>query len=429
MFGKPRVDRSSQFLTLAMIDFQRYNLDNGLKLIVHQDRTTPLIAVNILYDVGARDEHPEHTGFAHLFEHLMFEGSANIAEYDNALQMAGGENNAFTTNDITNYYLTIPKQNIETALWLESDRMLELFFSEEKLNIQKDVVSEEYRQSYLNQPYGDVWALLRSLVYKVHPYQWPTIGKSIDHVKNATVSQVKDFFYRFYRPNNAIVVLTGDIEPEMAYNLVKKWFGDIPSGIDYKRNLPAEPVQNAERRLRVQRDVPFDEIYMAFPTGKRLDHDFYTTDLLTDILAGGSSARLKENLVKKKKIFSEANAWVTGSIDNGFLAIMGKLHTNQTIENAEKAIWEELQDLKNNPVSERELQKVKNKLEASNTFAETGILSKAMNLAYYELLGDADLLNHQNEKYFAINADELMNAANDIINPAKANILYYLAKK
>ncbi len=412
-----------------MIDFQRYILDNGLKLIVHQDRTTPLVAVNILYDVGARDEHPEHTGFAHLFEHLMFEGSANIPEYDNALQMAGGENNAFTTNDITNYYLTIPKQNIETALWLESDRMLELAFSEEKLNIQKDVVSEEYRQSYLNQPYGDVWALLRSLVYKVHPYQWPTIGKSIDHVKNATLEQVKDFFYQFYRPNNAVMVLTGDIEPNLAFDLVKKWFGDIPAGAKYKRNLPAETVQNADRRLKVERDVPFDEIYMAFPTGKRLDYSFYTTDLLTDILAGGSSARLRENLVKKKKIFSEANAWITGSIDNGFLAVMGKLHKDQSIENAEKAIWEELQNLKNNPVSERELQKVKNKLEASNTFAEAGILSKAMNLAYYELLGDADLLNHQTEKYFAIDAGELQKAANDILNPYKANVLHYRANK
>jgi zinc protease len=412
-----------------MIDFRQYSLDNGLKLIVHQDRTTPLVAVNILYDVGARDEHPEHTGFAHLFEHLMFEGSANIPEYDNALQMAGGENNAFTTNDITNYYLTIPKQNIETALWLESDRMLELAFSEEKLNIQKDVVSEEYRQSYLNQPYGDVWALLRSLVYKVHPYQWPTIGKSIDHVKNATLAQVKDFFYKFYRPNNAIMVLTGDIDPDLAFDLVKKWFGDIPAGNGYTRNLSAEPMQTSERRLRVERDVPFDEIYMAFPTEKRLDHSFYTTDLLTDLLASGSSARLRENLVKKKKIFSEANAWVTGSIDNGFLAVMGKLHKDQSVENAETAIWEELQDLKNNPVSERELQKVKNKLEASNTFAEAGILSKAMNLAYYELLGNADILNHQTEKYFAIDAGELQEAANDILKPDKANLLHYMAKK
>ena len=411
-----------------MIDFQRYILDNGLKLIVHQDRTTPLVAVNVLYDVGARDEHPEHTGFAHLFEHLMFEGSVNIPEYDNALQMAGGENNAFTTNDITNYYLTIPRQNIETALWLESDRMLELAFSEEKLNIQKNVVSEEYRQSYLNQPYGDVWALLRKLVYKVHPYQWPTIGKSIDHVKNATLRQVKDFFYHFYRPNNAIMVLTGDIEPDMAHELVKKWFGDIPAGVEYERNLPVESVQTAGRRLTVERDVPFDEIYIAFPTGKRLDYSFYTTDLLTDLLAGGSSARLRENLVKKKKIFSEANAWVTGSIDNGFLAVMGKLHKNQSIENAEKAIWEELQDLKNNPVSERELQKVKNKLEASHTFSEAGILSKAMNLAYYELLGDADLLNHQTEKYFTIDAGELQKAANEILVPDRSNVLYYKAK-
>ena len=408
-----------------MVEFKRFTLNNGLKLIVHQDNTTPLIAVNVLYDIGARDEDPDRTGFAHLFEHLMFEGSVNVSEYDSQLQFAGGENNAFTTNDITNYYLTIPKQNIETALWLESDRMLELAFSQEKLDIQKNVVSEEYRQSYLNQPYGDVWALLRSLVYKVHPYQWPTIGKSIDHVTNATLDQVKEFFFKYYRPNNAILVLAGDIEPERAFELVNKWFGDIPSGSENKRKLPVEPGQSDPRRQVVERDVPFNEIYVAFPTGKRLEQDFYTSDLLTDILAGGSSARLMENLVKKRKIFSEANAWITGSIDKGFLAIMGKLHNNQSMKLAEELIWEEINGLKHNLVPENELQKVKNKLEASNTFAKAGILSKAMNLAYYELLGDADILNHQNEKYFSVQPSHLQNAANEIFTLSKSSVLEY----
>jgi predicted Zn-dependent peptidase len=408
-----------------MVEFKRFTLDNGLKLIVHQDNTTPLIAVNVLYDVGARDEDPDRTGFAHLFEHLMFEGSVNVSEYDNELQLAGGENNAFTTNDITNYYLTIPKQNIETALWLESDRMLELAFSQEKLDIQKNVVSEEYRQSYLNQPYGDVWALLRSLVYKVHPYQWSTIGKSIDHVKNATLSQVKDFFFKYYRPNNAILVLAGDIEPERAFELVNKWFGDIPPGPEIKRKLPEEPDQKEYRRHVVERDVPFNEIYIAFPTGKRLEQDFYISDLITDILAGGSSARLMENLVKKRKLFSETNAWISGSIDKGFLAIMGKLHNNQSMKLAEELIWEEINDLKNNLVPEKELQKVKNKLEATNTFGKAGILSKAMNLAYYELLGDADILNHQNEKYFSVQPSHLLNAANEIFTLSKSSVLEY----
>lgn len=408
-----------------MVEFKRFTLDNGLKLIVHQDNTTPLIAVNVLYDVGARDEDPDRTGFAHLFEHLMFEGSINVSEYDNELQLAGGENNAFTTNDITNYYLTIPKQNIEIALWLESDRMLELAFSQEKFDIQKNVVSEEYRQSYLNQPYGDVWALLRSLVYKLHPYQWSTIGKSIDHVKNATLRQVKEFFFKYYRPNNAILVLAGDIDPLRAFELVNKWFGDIPPGPEIKREIPEEPEQAESRRQVVERDVPFNEIYIAFPTGKRLDQDFYTSDLITDILAGGSSSRLMENLVKKRKLFSEANAWISGSIDKGFLAIMGKLHNNQSMKLAEEFIWEEINALKNNLVPEKELQKVKNKLEASNTFAKAGILSKAINLAYYELLGDADILNHQNEKYFSVEPSQLQNAANEIFILSKSSVLEY----
>ncbi|MFN2395653.1 MAG: M16 family metallopeptidase [Bacteroidales bacterium] len=408
-----------------MVEFKRFTLDNGLKLIVHQDNTTPLIAVNVLYDVGARDEDPDRTGFAHLFEHLMFEGSVNITEYDNELQLAGGDNNAFTTNDITNYYLTIPRQNLETALWLESDRMVELAFSQEKLDIQKNVVSEEYRQSYLNQPYGDVWALLRSLIYKVHPYQWSTIGKSIDHVTNATLDQVKEFFFKYYRPNNAILVLAGDIDPHRAFEMVNKWFGDIPPGPENKRILPVEPGQSEPRREVVERDVPFNEIYLAFPTGRRLDQNFYTSDLLTDILAGGTSARLMENLVKKRKIFSEANAWITGSIDKGFLAIMGKLHNNQSMKLAEELIWEEINALKNEIIPERELQKIKNKLEASNTFAKAGILSKAMNLAYYELLGDADILNSQNEKYFSIQPSDLQNAANDIFTLSKSSILEY----
>lgn len=411
-----------------MVDFKRFVLDNGLRVLIHHDATTPLVALNIVYHVGARDEHPEQTGFAHLFEHLMFEGSANIAEYDNELQLAGGENNAFTNNDITNYYLTIPKHNLETALWLESDRMLELAFSEEKLRVQKNVVSEEFRQSFLNQPYGDVWMILRPLIYKIHPYQWTTIGKSIDHVQNATLDQVKAFFYKYYRPNNAVLVLSGDLQPEETMDMVKKWFGDIPPAPDFKRNLPQEPPQTSARKREVVRDVPHDEIYMAFHTGTRMDDNFYPTDMITDILAGGRSSRLRENLVKKRKIFSEANAWITGSFDLGFLAISGKLLPGQTMDTARESIWEELNNLKNHPVEAYELQKVKNKLEAANTFAEMGILSRSMNLAYYELLGDADLLNRQTEKYLAITPDEVMHHAREIFKPERVSELNYLAK-
>lgn len=412
-----------------MVNFDRFTLDNGLRLLIHQDKTTPIAAVNILYDVGARDENPEKTGFAHLFEHLMFEGSANVNDYDSALQLAGGENNAFTNNDITNYYLTVPRHNLETAFWLESDRMLRLSFSQDKLDVQKNVVTEEYRQSYLNQPYGDVWLLLRPLIYKVHPYQWPTIGKSISHVQQASLDQVKEFFYRFYRPNNAILVVSGDVEPLKVLELAKKWFGEIPPGPENKRNLPQEPLQTQSRLEIVERDVPFDEIYLAFHTGTRLESSHYTFDLITDILAGGRSSRLKENLVRKRKIFSESNAWISGSIDKGFLAITGKLLQNVSIETAREAIWDEIGELIAKPVDAYDLQKVKNKLEANNTYAEAGILSRSINLAWYELLADADLLNKQTAQYLPITPEDIMNAAAEVFMPHKASELNYLAKK
>jgi zinc protease len=412
-----------------MVEFTRYVLANGLRLLIHRDKTTPIAAVNILYDVGARDEHPDHTGFAHLFEHLMFEGSANVPDFDDALQLAGGENNAFTNNDITNYYLTLPKQNLETALWLESDRMMELAFSEEKLRIQKNVVVEEFRQTHLNQPYGDIWLLLRPLIYKTHPYQWSTIGKNIEHVQNATLHQVKEFFYRYYRPNRAVIVISGDLEPENVREMVEKWFGDIPAGIPLERNLPAETLQNESRKLVVERDVPFDEIYLAFHTGTRLDENFYATDLLTDLLAGGQSGRLRERLVKKRKIFAEANAWISGSLDLGFLALSGKLMKGQTLETAREALLEELDELCCHQAHDYEMQKVKNKSEAASIYSETGILSKSMNLAYYELLGDANILNHHNRLYSSVTAEDVLQTARQIFKPEKLSELHYLARK
>jgi len=411
-----------------MINFDRFVLDNGLRVIIHEDATTPLVAVNLLYDVGARDEHPDQTGFAHLFEHLMFEGSVNIPDYDKALQLAGGENNAFTNNDITNYYLTLPAQNLETALWLESDRMLGLAFSEEKLRIQKNVVTEEFRQNYLNQPYGDIWLLLRPLIYKVHPYQWSTIGKSIEHVQNADLNMVVNFFNRFYNPANAILVISGNVKASKTISLVKKWFGDIPSPVKIKRELPLEPKQTEHRTLVVNRDVPLDEIYIAFHTGTRTENNFFTSDIITDILAGGQSGRLREKLLKKKKIFTEINAWVSGSIDMGFLAVSGKLHKHHTIENAREAIWEELELLTKEPIGQYEFQKIKNKIEASQTYAEVGILSKAINLAYYELLGNADMLNQQIEKYFSQTIEQVQEESQKLFSLEKASELNYLSQ-
>ncbi|MFP4288644.1 MAG: M16 family metallopeptidase [Bacteroidota bacterium] len=410
-----------------MIKFERFTLDNGLRVILHFDPSTPLVAVNTLYDVGARDEDPDHTGFAHLFEHLMFEGSKHIPDYDHELQLAGGENNAFTNNDITNYYLTLPAQNLETALWLESDRMMELAFSEEKLHIQKNIVTEEFRQTFLDQPYGDVMALLRSLVYQVHPYKWSTIGKDIQHISRVTLPQVKDFFYRFYRPNNAIVSIAGNIDMETTRKLVEKWFADIEPGESIVRNLPPEPAQNAKRELTVEKDVPFDEVYLAFHTGTRLDRSFYITDLITDILAGGRSSRMMENLVRKKKIFSEANAFISGSIDTGFLVLTGKIHKGNDVQDALEMLWEEINDLSNHLIDPYELQKVINKTETSNVFSQTGVLPKAMNLAYYELLGDANLINSQDQTYFTISQDDVLQTCKEIFKPSRTNILKYLS--
>ena len=382
-----------------MIEFEKFTLDNGFKVIVHQDTSTPLVAMNILYDVGARDEDPEKTGFAHLFEHLMFGGSVNIPKYDIPLENAGGENNAFTNNDITNYYLTIPKQNLELAFWLESDRMLNLAFSKKSLKVQQHVVIEEFKQSYLNQPYGDVWLLLRPLAYKVHPYQWSTIGKEISHIENATMEDVKAFYKKFYHPNNAIMSVAGNVTTKEIKALTEKWFGPIEPGEKLQRNIPDEPRQTEERSLKAERKVPFDSIYMVYHMYSRKDQSYYASDLLSDILSNGYSSRLYSRLVKEQRLFSEIHAYISGDIDAGLFVINGKLIENVKMEAAEQAIKEELDKLKASLATEVEIQKVKNKIESTLQFSEINILDKAMNLAYAELLGDANHINEEINKY------------------------------
>lgn len=395
---------------------------------MHRDETTPMAAVNLLYDVGARDEDPGRTGFAHLFEHLMFEGSSNIPVYDRPLQFAGGENNAFTTNDITNYYLTLPAQNLEVAFWLESDRMLGLAFSEEKLETQKKVVVEEYRQSYLNQPYGDAWLLLQPLAYEVHPYRWATIGERIEHIRDAQLEDVKDFFGRFYHPGNAILSVSGNVDPHHVFALAEKWFGVIPRGNGYVRRLPEEPPQQQEKRLSVKRDVPQDQIYMAFHMCSRTHRDFHATDLISDLLANGESARLVNKLVHREKLFSEVNAYVTGHLDPGLLILTGQPHREVSIHQAEEALWEEARLLVNEATGERELQKVKNKAEAGHAFTESSILAKAMNLAYYELLGDAALLNSHVDAIFAVQASDIQRVAAEIFTRHNASVMHYCSR-
>jgi len=348
-----------------MIRFNKHTLSNGLRLIIHEDHTLPVAVLNVLYDVGSRDENPEKTGFAHLFEHLMFGGSINIPSYDEPLQRVGGENNAFTSNDLTNYYIQIPSQNLETAFWLESDRMLGLAFSEKSLEVQINVVMEEFKQRYLNQPYGDAWLRLRPLAYKEHPYRWATIGKELAHIEEAKMDDVKAFFHKHYNPSNAILVIAGDINPEEVINLSEKWFGPIPSGQKYIRSLPKEPEQKETRKEIIQAKVPLDALYMAFPIPGKMDRSYYSLDLISDILGKGSSSRLFQNLVKNQSIFSDIHSYLSNDIDPGLLVIEGKLVKGVQLELAEELVWNELQKLTQELVPETELTKVKNKFESS----------------------------------------------------------------
>jgi len=410
-----------------MINFIRFNLENGLRVIVHEDRSTPLVAMNLLYDAGSKDEDPAMTGLAHMFEHLMYCGSANIPEYDLPLQLAGGENNAFTNNDITNYYLTIPSENIETGFWLESDRMLAPDFSQSKLDIQKSVVIEEFKQRYLNQPYGDVMLLLRPLAYTVHPYRWPTIGMEISHLENVSLDDVRNFFSSRYTPGNAVLTLAGNINPDKAYELAVKWFGPIPVRVSSERRLPAEPAQTRERTLTVERSVPADALYKAWHMGSRTSDDFFSLDLLTDLLAGGESGRLYNKLVREKNLFSEINAYITSDIDPGLIILSGKLMKGTDILKAEQAVNEVIDELKDTTLTVRELEKVKNKYESSTVLSNTSILNKAMNLSVYELLGDIHLVNREVEKFRSVTRKMVRDNAVRYLNPDNCTTLFYLS--
>ncbi len=409
-----------------MVDFNRFTLANGLKVLVHEDATTPMAVLNILYDVGARDEDPDQTGFAHLFEHLMFGGSVNIPSYDEPLQRVGGENNAFTSNDITNYYITLPAENIETAFWLESDRMLSLAFSEKSLETQRNVVSEEFKQRYLNQPYGDVWLKLRPLAYKEHAYRWATIGKELAHIEEATMPDVKAFFKKHYNPQNAILVVGGNVRTADVKALAEKWFGSIPAGTPYHRNLPQEPEQTTARTETVYANVPLNAIYIAFKMPERLHPDYHAYDLLSDVLSRGQSSRLYTSLLKEQQLFSEINAYISSSLDAGLFVVEGKLVEGVTMERAEAAIWAELDKLVSTPITDEELTKVKNKVESVLVFSEMGLLDKAMNLAYYELLGDAALLNQETSRFLEVTAEDLQRISRHTFKRQASSTLYYL---
>lgn len=413
-----------------MVSYSRFTLENGLRILVHEDRSTPLVTMNILYDVGSRDEEQGMTGFAHLFEHLMFGGSVNVPDYDLPLQKVGAENNAFTNNDITNYYLTVPADNIETAFWLESDRMLELDFSQKNLDVQKSVVIEEFRQRYLNQPYGDAMLILRPLAYKVHPYRWPTIGMDIAHIENAELENVRKFFYSHYAPNNSILCLSGNITPSKALALADKWFGQIEKRKIKPRNLPSEPVQTEERKTEIERDVPSDAIYKLWHTNTRLSPDFHVLDLVTDLLAGGESGRLQNKLVREKKLFSDINAYITSDIDPGLIILHGNLMKNVSFGTAEEAISDVLEELKKgNGELDRELEKVKNKYESTSVFSNTSILNKAMNLSFYELLDNPELINTEVDEYRKITRDMATDASRKYFVSSNCSTLYYKSSR
>ena len=410
-----------------MIQFEKFTLENGLRVLVHEDKSTPMAVVNVLYDVGARDENPEKTGFAHLFEHLMFGGSKHIPVYDEPLQLAGGENNAYTTNDLTNYYCQLPAENIETAFWLESDRMLSLAFSKKSLEVQRKVVCEEFKEHYINKPYGDVWHKLRTLAYTSHPYRWMTIGASLQHIEEATLDDVKAFFFKHYTPCNAILVVAGNVNTSQIKELSEKWFGPIPSGTKYNRNLPAEPPQAAPRHLEVKADVPLDALYKCWHIYPRTDSRYYTADLISDILSGGGSSRLYQSLVKEKQLFSNIDCYHLGSTDAGIITVEGKLVKGVNIRDAEAAVNEEIQKLQQDGISAAELEKVINKTESAMAFEDMSVMNRASSIAMYELLGDADLINTELARYQAVTAGQVLEQSRIIFNENNCSTMYYLS--
>lgn len=411
-----------------MVEFKEFSLDNGLRVIVHEDPTVQIAVLNILYDVGSRDEHPEKTGFAHLFEHLMFGGSKNIVSYDEPLQKVGGENNAFTNTDITNYYLTVPAPNIETGFWLESDRMLSLSFDPNVLEVQRKVVIEEFKQRYLNQPYGDVWLKLRPLSYLTHPYQWATIGKEIRHIENASMDDVRNFFFRYYIPANAILVVAGNVTLDQVRLLSEKWFGPIGSPQVPQRRLPAEAPQSLKRTLQVEADVPASALYKAYHMPGRFDKDFFAVDLMSDVLARGESSRLYQKLVKEKEMFTSISSFTMGTIDPGLVVVNGRVKDGVKLKDAEEAVNEVIAEFISRGIPEEELEKVKNQAYSTLQFGEVEVMNRAMNLAFAKLSGDANYVNEEGRLIESVTTDDIHRVARLVLKEENSNVLYYKAK-
>jgi predicted Zn-dependent peptidase len=428
LLGAREGKRYQQFpadeILMSAIEFESFYLDNGLKVIVHEDHAVASAVVDVIYKVGAKDEHESKTGFAHLFEHLMFGGSKNIPNYDTPLQKVGGENNAFTTNDITNYYLTVPYNQLETGFWLESDRMLELDFSQKNLDVQKSVVIEEFKQRYLNKPYGDAHLILRGLHYKQHPYRWPTIGMEISHIEKATLEDVKDFFYGFYAPNNATLVVAGNVTVAQVKELAEKWFGPIPRRDLLHKPLPVEPRQSEARSQTVHKDVPFPAVYKMYHIPSRTHKDYAAADVLTDIMSSGKAGHLYQHMVKEKQVATSVRAFSWGAHDPGAISIDGTLAKGVTIEAYEEALEEVIQGLLD--IEESELQRVKNSIESQYQMERIGLLNRAMNLAISDALGNPDLVNSSLQKYLNLSKADIIQATKDFLRPDNCSTLYYL---
>ncbi|MGL1888524.1 MAG: insulinase family protein [Reichenbachiella sp.] len=407
------------------MDYQKFELDNGLKVVVHEDHDTKVAVLNLMYDVGSRDEDENKTGFAHLFEHLMFGGSKNVENFDGPLQNVGGDNNAFTSPDMTNYYITVPSNNLETAFWLESDRMLSLSFDPQVLEVQRKVVIEEFNQNYLNQPYGDVWLKLRPLAYQKHPYRWPTIGKEVSHIEDATMDDVKAFFHKYYIPNNAVLVVAGDVKLEDVKRLAEKWFGPIKAGEAYHRNLPVEPTQTEGREMHHEAEVPLNSIYKVFHMPARLSGQYHTADLLSDVLGGGKSSRLYNQLVKKQGLMSSVSAHVSGSTDPGLLIVSGKLKDGASFDEVDAAVFAEFNGLIEQGLENNELDKVKMRAESSHIFSEIDVLNRAINLAYYTMMGDTSIIENEVRDINAVTQEGIVAQAKKMLNKTNCSTLYY----
>ena len=401
-------------------------MSNGLTLLVHNDNSTPLVAVNVIYKVGARDEEPTNTGFAHLFEHLMFAGTPAVPEFDVPIQMSSGENNAFTNNDYTNYYIVVPKENLDVALHLEADRMVNLNINQKSLSVQQSVVEEEYNERYKTKPYGDLWQILRTMVYKVHPYRWSTIGMDIKHVRDASLDDVKYFYDKYYTPQNAIISVAGNVDPDATLDAMEAIFGGINKGDIVVKDIPVEPKQTEQRRIVVSRDVPSDIVYIVFRMGDRVSRDFAVCDMISDLLSGGSSSRMYQDLVKKRQLFTSVNAYVSGSIDDGMFVVTGQPLEGVSVEVAEEALWGALEDIKNSDISDYELDKVKNKFEVNTIFGEINVMNKAMNLCFYEMLGDIDIINNETKVFASINKDEVYSVSKKLFIKENSSVMHYL---